>query len=469
METVIHKEAKPEVKMQPKSIPKLKFREKLTFGIGDFGSNFSWSFIAMFATIYLTDTVGLSAGILGTIFLICRVFDGIADIFIGTLIDKTNTKMGKAKPWVFWTTPPLAIATFLLFNVPSSLGSTGQIVYVFVLYFLVAAVFYTSNNVAYGALTSFMTTDSKDRVSLGSYRFILAILAVLVISSFTTVLVHDFGSGQRGWTITAAIYSIVCAIPLMITGWFIKERNVSDNAGHAQNISLWLTIKVLFSNKYFLIAIIMFLLMYLAQTRTSVQIYYVTYIFKRPDLMGVIALAGMLPIIIGLMFASQIVGKFGLRKSILGGQIIVAIGTIAMGIYSENLTMFIVSSVIASIGSVTLSAGIYAIVADVGDLVFWKSGVPVQGAVFSLTSVGLKIGTGLASALVGWILAYTKYVPNANVQPDSAIIGIKFLYIYFPLICTVATAIAVVFLNHEKLMPRIREEISLGQVGKNRK
>src|SRR5699024_8797976 len=96
---------------------KLKMSEKLAYGIGDFGANFSWTFIASFVTIYLTDTVGMAAGIIGTMMLIVRIFDGVTDIFMGSIIDKTNSKMGKAKPWVFWTAPILAVSTFLLFNV----------------------------------------------------------------------------------------------------------------------------------------------------------------------------------------------------------------------------------------------------------------------------------------------------------------------------------------------------------------
>lgn len=167
---------------------KLKMSEKLTFGIGDFGANYSWTFIASFLTIYMTDTVGISAGIIGTIILISRVTDGFTDLFMGTLIDNTNSKMGKAKPWVFWTAPILGLLTFLLFNVPGALDQTGKIIYIFIIYLLISAVFYTANNVAYSSLTSLMTNDKNDRVSLGSIRFIFSQLAVLSITTFTTFL-----------------------------------------------------------------------------------------------------------------------------------------------------------------------------------------------------------------------------------------------------------------------------------------
>lgn len=449
-------------------IPKLKMMEKGTFGIGDFGSSFSWSFIAMFATIYFTDIVGISAGIIGTMMLIARIFDGISDLFMGNVIDRTNSKMGKAKPWLFWSTPPLAIATFMLFNVPSFLGSTGQIVYVFVLYLLISAVFYTANNISYNSLISFMTTDPKDRVSLGSYRFIFAIAGVLLMSSFTTVLVDTLGGGQRGWTFTAAIFAVICLIPLMITGWFVKERNIAKKENENQNTSFGFTLKVLFSNKYFILAVLLYLFMYLKQTRTAVQIYYTSYIFENPSLMGILSIATLLPTMIGLLFAPQIVGKLGIRKSILGGLVIGVIGNLLIGLYSEDLTGFIIGLIINSLGMVTITAGAAAVIADIGDLVYWKSGVPVQGSVFSIASAGIKIGTGISSAMVGWVLGLSNYVPNAEVQSEEAIFGFKFLFIYFPLICSVALIIVIAFMNQEKFMPKIREEIKIGRIGELR-
>ncbi|HLS07778.1 MFS transporter [Lentibacillus sp.] len=95
---------------------KLTMNEKLTFGLGDFGANYSWTFIASFITIYLTDVAGIGAGIIGTIILIARITDGFTDLFMGTIIDNTKAKMGKAKPWVFWTAPILGLLTFLLFR-----------------------------------------------------------------------------------------------------------------------------------------------------------------------------------------------------------------------------------------------------------------------------------------------------------------------------------------------------------------
>lgn len=82
---------------------KLKFREKLCYGIGDFGSNMTATFVGGFILLYLTTAIGMNAGVVGTLMLVSKIFDGVSDVFFGTLVDHTHTKMGKARPWMFWT------------------------------------------------------------------------------------------------------------------------------------------------------------------------------------------------------------------------------------------------------------------------------------------------------------------------------------------------------------------------------
>lgn len=447
---------------------KLTMSEKLTFGLGDFGANYSWTFIASFITIYLTDVAGIGAGIVGTIILIARFTDGFSDLFMGTIIDNTKAKMGKAKPWIFWTAPILGLFTFLLFNVPDFLGQTGKIIYVFVVYFLVSTVLYTANNVAYSSLTSFMTNNKRDRVSLGSTRFIFANVAVLSITTFTTFIVDAFGGGQQGWTGTALLYALLCAIPLMLTGWFSKERNIATLNSDEKRIPFGKIIKVLFTNKHFILALILYLLWYLRQTENGIRVYYAMYIFDNADVMAFLSMAALLPMVIGLLFAPKIAEKYGVKESVNMGLIISVIAYAIMTIFSENLILLIIGLAINAIGLVPLQAALTAIVADVGDLVYWKSGIPVQGSVFSLTSAGMKIGQGMTSALVAWSLSLGGYIAGSQAQPEGAIIAMKTMQIYFPLAMVILMFITVTALKYEQYIPWIKEEIQKGKVGENR-
>ncbi|KRG11244.1 MFS transporter [Staphylococcus sp. NAM3COL9] len=463
---------------------KLGLPEKITFGIGDFGANYSWTFIASFITIYMTDVVGIAGAVIGTIILICRFADGFSDLFMGSIIDNTNTKMGKAKPWVFWTAPILGILTFLLFNVPQSLGDTGKIIYIFSIYFLISVVFYTANNVAYSSLISFMTKNDTDRISLGSIRFIFSNLSVLCISTFTTYLVSGFGDNQQGWTYTAMIYAALCAIPLMITGYFVKERNVAtkqyketskntnDNTNKEKNknkrIPFTLILKVLITEKYFVIAIVLYLLWYLRQTDNSMRIYYATYIFKEPNIMAILSIATLVPTILGLLFAAKFAEKVGIKQSIIIGIIISIISYVVMAVFSENLTMLVIGLAIHGVGLVPFTAALSGIVADIGDIIYWKTGVPVQGSVFSLASAGMKIGSGLQSAIVGWSLSIGGYVAGATIQSESTIFAIKAMQIYFPLAMVTLILIFTLFLNYEKFIGKVKKQIRNNEVGELR-
>ena len=148
--------------------------------------------------------------------------------------------------------------------------------------------------------------------------------------------------------------------------------------------------KALFTNKYFILALVLYLLWYLRQTENGIRVYYATYIFDDANLMAPMSLAALVPMILGLLIAPKLAGKFGVRRCVYWGLGISIVAYVIMTAFSESLPAMIIGLVINSIGLVPLQAALTAIVADVGDLVYWKTGVPVQGSVFSLTSAGMK-------------------------------------------------------------------------------
>ena len=156
----------------------LKWYNKVGYGAGDIAGNVVYAFLSSFVMIYLTNTVGLNAGIVGTLIAVSKLFDGITDIFFGSMIDKTISKMGKAKPWMLWAYIGCAVTLVAIFAIPVDMGEFAQYAWFFIAYTLLNAVFYTANNIAYSALTAFVTKNSKERVQMGSYRFSLLFLPV---------------------------------------------------------------------------------------------------------------------------------------------------------------------------------------------------------------------------------------------------------------------------------------------------
>ena len=244
----------------------LKWYNKVGYGTGDIAGNVVYAFLSSFVMIYLTNTVGLNSGIVGTLIAVSKLFDGVTDIFFGTMIDHTKSKMGKARPWMFYGFFGCAVTLFGVFAIPTSLGKTAQYAWFFIAYTLLNAVFYTANNIAYAALTSLVTKNSKERVQMGSFRFMFSFGTNLVIQSVTVGAVEMFGGGAAAWRTIAFIYCIIGIITNTLAVFSVKElsdEELKDNsvAGEEDDkLSFKQIIKLLFSNKYFSMICVIYIL-----------------------------------------------------------------------------------------------------------------------------------------------------------------------------------------------------------------
>ena len=150
----------------------LKWYNKVGYGSGDMAGNVVYSFLSSFIMIYLTNIVGLNAGIVGTLIAVSKLFDGVTDIFFGAMIDKTKSRLGKARPWMLYAYIGCAVTLIANFAIPTNMGKFAQYAWFFIAYTLLNAVFFTANNIAYAALVALVTKNSKERVEMGSWRLI---------------------------------------------------------------------------------------------------------------------------------------------------------------------------------------------------------------------------------------------------------------------------------------------------------
>ncbi len=171
---------------------KLAVKEKIGYALGDGAANIAWRGGMIFLIIFYTDVFGLNPAVVGLLMLIARLGDGIIDIVMGILCDRTNSKYGKFRPWILWTAIPLGISLSMLFTTPD-LGPTGKIVYAYATY-LLFFIIYTANNIPYGALMAVMTPDDKERTSLGSYRMVGAFTGGIVVQGALLFLIAYFGN-----------------------------------------------------------------------------------------------------------------------------------------------------------------------------------------------------------------------------------------------------------------------------------
>ena len=171
---------------------KLALKEKIGYALGDGAANIAWRGVATFLFIFYTDVYGINPAAVGLLMLIARFSDGIVDIIMGIICDRTNSRYGRFRPWILWTAIPLGITLSLLFTTPN-LGPTGKIVYAYATY-LTFFIIYTANNIPYGALMAVMTGDDKERTSLGSYRMVGAFTGGMIVQGILLFLVANFGN-----------------------------------------------------------------------------------------------------------------------------------------------------------------------------------------------------------------------------------------------------------------------------------
>lgn len=434
----------------------LKWYNKVGYGSGDLAANCVYALLTSFVMIYLTDTVGLNAGVIGTLIMLSKFADGITDVFFGTLIDKTNTKMGKARPWMLWSQIGNSILLVAVFAIPQSLGKTAQYAYFFIAYTLLNAVFYTANNIAYASLTSLITRNGNERVQVGSIRFMFSLVTNITVASITIKLVTGFGGGAGGWRTVAILYAVIALIVNTISVFSVKELPVESTAtanAKEEKISFKETVHLLLANKYFLLIAAFYILMYVQTGITGIGIYYMTYVLGDASLLGTFSMAQMLPMVIGLAITPALVKKCkGMYKVNLTGYCLAVcfrVGFIIGG-YMRNVPLMLACSAISGLCTSPVTGDINALISAASDYTVRTKGKHIEGAMFSCSSLGIKVGGGIGSALSGMLLAAGGYVANAAQQSATTVNMLNFMYLWFPMISLILITLIMRALKVEK-------------------
>lgn len=444
----------------------LKWYNKVGYGSGDIAGNVVYAFLTSFVMIYLTDTVGLNAGIVGTLIAVSKLFDGISDVFFGAMIDRTKSKMGKARPWMFYGFFGCAITLFGVFAIPTNIGKTAQYAWFFIAYLLLNAVFYTANNIAYAALTSLVTKNSKERVEMGSFRFMFSFGTNLLIQSITFVAVEALGGGATGWRAIAIIYCIIGIITNTLSAFSVKElsdeelrddENVEDTDSKLTFVE---TFKLLVSNKYFVMICAIYILQQLRAAMLSVGTFFMTYVLLNQKLFGVFSWAINIPLIISLAITPTLVSKakgmYKVNKYSYIFATVCRLGIVFAG-YMGSVPLMLIFTVLTSFGEGPWQGDVGAVIASCSEYTYLKSGKRIDGSMFSCTSFGTKLGGGIGIAISGWLLDISGYVNNGAVQPDSCISMMSIMYLWLPFIFDFIITIILSFLNVEEANKKLKE------------
>ena len=430
--------------------PKLTFFEKAGYSCGDAAANFVFMTMVLFQLNFYTDTFGLSASAAAAILLWPRLWDAMFDPIMGVLADRTNTRWGRFRPWVLWTSIPWAVVMVLAYSTPHGWSMGMMIAYAGITNTVLMTI-YSMNNMPYSALGGVMTGDLSERIKLNSFRFISANIAQFVVGGCTLPLVAKFAQGhdrQHGWQVTMTIWAAVCLVCFWVTFLSTTERIkpvVETHSSPKQDLA-----DLLKNNPW--IALFAFTLFNFAMLTfrggASYNLYHhwadkgamFDFLAKlgltTPDLgrqpgvldwlgyvvhgtrdnlassnvadvyNSIVSMAGIATTIVVIMLSTGLSGIFGKRTVILVGFLLSA-GT-AFAYYFLSPTSTVGLLVLAVLGSVVYAPTIavaWAMYADAADYSEWQTGRRFTGIVFATIGFALKSGLALGSAVLLWGLA----------------------------------------------------------------
>ena len=448
----------------------LNWYNKIGYGSGDIAGNVVYALLSAFVMIFLTDTVGMNAGVVGTLIAVSKLFDGVSDIFFGSLIDKTKTRMGKARPWMFYGYFGCAVCLVAIFCIPAGVSATAQYAWFFIAYTLLNAGFYTANNIAYSALTALITKNNNERVQMGSIRFMFAFGTSMLIQTITVGLVAHFGGGAAAWRTVAIIYAVVGVISNTISVLSVRElseeelaegEEIQRDTDAEEKYTLADAFRLLVQNKYYLMICAAYILMQIYTATLNMGIYYMTYVLKHANLLGVFSWAINIPMIIGLLFTPFLVAKFGgMYKLNLMGYTLGTIGRLGVVIagYMGSVPLMLICTAVAAIGMSPLQGDMNALIATCSEYTFLTHGKRVDGTMYSCTSLGTKLGGGIGAALAGWLLAFSGYDGGAAQQTASTLNMLHIMYLWMPMIFNLLITLILTRLNVEKANEELRKQ-----------
>ncbi len=484
----------------PDPTQKVGVREKVGYAMGDIATNFFFQSMILYQTRFYTDTVGLSAVAVGTMFLVLRLADALFDPAIGALADRTRTRWGSFRPWLLWTAVPFGVLFWLVYVTPN-VGAQGRLLYAYLTYTLVMML-YSANNTPYAALMGVMTGDASERSSIAGYRFVGALVGQFVIQALPLPLVAKFGGGDsaRGWAITMAIFGGLIILLNLIAFSTTRER---VQAAPGQRHPLKDDLKDVFTCRPWIVMFVLTLLVFtMLVVRGSSTNYLFAYYMDQGqvrEFLGKVGLAGLggeatgwkalldalgllvkpddsnaaavglslfmvlgsLVQIGGIICSKPLAERFGKKAVFSAGVAVTAAATLGVFLVGpSSVGLLFLLGILWAVGWGPTVPLLWVMIADAADYSEWKTTRRATGFMFAGILFALKAGLSLGGALSAWVIDAYGYVPNA-VQTPHALLGIRLGASIYPglALCLVLVCLALYPIG-KTLNLRIQQELA---------
>ena len=410
----------------------------------------------MFLLVYYTDVVGISAAAVGTMFLLVRFWDAFADVFAGRVVDKTQTRWGKFRPFLLFGSLPLLLLSVAVFSVPGGLSDSGALVYAFVSYAALGLA-YSLVNIPYGSMATAMTQRPEERAKLATFRVFGSNLTILMLALVVAPQIKASDDLQHSLTMTTLAFVVVGFALYLFTFLTAKEQVERD----VPKVSVRQTVDTVKQNKPLLmlcLSSLMFLIgMFALQT---VAIFYARDVLGDANYYIVITIVQTAGTFLAAAFVPHFVRTIGKKKAYLsfGAVAIVAGIALALAPASSPIVAF-GCFFFLGIGLGGVNTLMWALEADTVEYGEWKTGIRTEGTTYALFSFTRKMGQAVGGAAAAYTIGFGGYVAQSAAQPDSAITAIKIAAGVVPAV-VIGIALAIMFaypLTESRYREMVRE------------
>lgn len=418
----------------------LSAREKIGYGLGDAASHIVFDNVMFYMMFFYTDVFGLPAAFVGGMFLIARALDAVSDPVMGWLADRTRSRWGKFRPYLLWGAVPFGLSCVLAYSSPD-LAPTGKLVFAAVTYTLLTLL-YTVVNIPYCALGGVITADDSQRISLQSYRFVLATAGGMLSTVLMVPLATAIGGGNKAAGYQGGIAVLAVAAVVMLLGCFAttRERVVPR---HEAAGSFWRDLRDIVANDQWRIVGVLTLLNILAvATRGGAMMYYVTYVVGDEKRFTAFLATYSVGNILGCLLTKPLTDRFCKVSVFAWINVALAILSLGMALVPAGQAALLFGLIFA-IGVLhqLITPIQWVMMSDTVDYGEWSHGRRLTGVSFAGTLFVLKLGLALSGAVIGWTLAGAGYASGASQQPTLALRCIVALFTFFPAACYALSAV----------------------------
>lgn len=437
---------------------KFIWRQRIGFGISDYACNLAYLMVNTYLLIFYTDVAGIPAASASIMFLITKFVDAFTDYLVGALVDRTNTKMGRNRPWMLAGAPVLAIGMVLVFTTPD-FSVAGKIAWAYATY-IIFSFGYTLVNIPMGSILPTLSADATERTKIATTRTVFSNLGSLTSASMALWLIAKLGNGDQaaGYRNTNIVFGIMVIVILLICVASIREINLPPRT--TEKSSIVKDFGCLIKNKPYMLMITYTFFFFLAYLGMFASIaYYFKYIVGNEMLTSVaVTLLTVIPIF-SMLIAAKMNAKITKRNiTILGIGIQIA-GSVVAWISGGNAAIVLIGVGLLGFGMGFRSNMYFSMLADVADYGEWQSGRNLAGTQMAVNGFSNKVSSACASAIVAGLLAWGAYDGTAAVQSAKANTAISIAFIALPIVANIAGIVVMWFYDLDKKYDKVEKEL----------